>query len=283
MIRASLHRGVRTMLAAAVAVACAVVVGAPPASAHVTTVDGSATGVQVGISVLGIPTTLAATPNVSLPGTGGGPFTATLASVDVPGILSTGVLDTSTEGGNLDSHAGYSTSSATVAGVQVDALLADLVTADAIGSTCSSNGDGSIGTTVLANAHVNGGATLSFTPDPNTTITIPGIATITLNEQSRIDIPGAISAITVTAIHIQLLGGLASGDISIGKTHCEVIGPDVLMPETPGAVDPPAAPGSPDVPGSTPTTPGTPAAPGTPGDPSAPPAVPTTATPRFTG
>ncbi|HEU5308410.1 MAG TPA: hypothetical protein VFW97_13845, partial [Acidimicrobiia bacterium] len=103
--------GTRRMLAGvltgALAASLAVVaLSAPPAGAEVTAVDGGASGAEVSVSLLGISTTLAATPSVSLPSDGGGPFTDDVASVGLTGVLSTGVLDVSTQGGNLDSHAG---------------------------------------------------------------------------------------------------------------------------------------------------------------------------------
>jgi len=77
----------RAVLAGAVAASFAVALSAPPASAEVTAVDGGAFGVQVGVSLLGISTTLAATPSVSLPPTGGGPITQSVVSVDLPGVI----------------------------------------------------------------------------------------------------------------------------------------------------------------------------------------------------
>ncbi len=287
MARKILRRGpMRAVLAGAVAASFAVVLSAPPAAAEVTAVDGGAFGVQVGVSLLGISTTLVATPSVSLPPTGGGPLTSSLASVNLPGVLSTGLLNTSTEGGNLNSHAGFATSDASVVDVNV---LAGLVTADAIATTCTSNGDGSTGSTTLTGASVAGVGSLAVNPAPNTTLTIPGVATITLNEQTRTDTVGVISTITVSAIHVHLSGVLATGDVYVSRSMCEVTGPDVLTEEPPATPDPgePTAPGDPGTPptgtpAGTPTgtptaTPtGTPAAPATP-------AVPVTETPRFTG
>ena len=255
-----------------------------PASAEVTAVDGGAFGVQVGVTLVGVDTTLVATPTVSLPPTGGGPLTNSLASVSLPGVLSAGVLNTSTQGGNLNSHAGFATSTASVANVNV---LANLVSADVVSSTCTSNGDGSTGSTTLTGAHVAGIGNLVVSPTPNTTISLAGVADITLNEQTRTDTVGSISTITVTAIHVHLNGVLAGGDVYIARSRCQVTGPDVLTEEPPAGPSDPGPPTGPADPG-TPTNPptgtptGTPAAPGAPGTPAAP-ATPTTATPHFTG
>jgi hypothetical protein len=284
---------VRALLAGAVVASFAMAVGTPPASAEVTAVDGGAFGVQVGVSLLGISTTLAATPSVALPPAGGGPFTSNVASVNLPGVLTTGLLTTSTQGGNLNSHAGFATSDASVVNVNV---LAGLVTANAIATTCTSNGDGSTGSTTLTGASVSGIGNLAVNPAPNTTLTIPGVATITLNEQTRTDTVGVISTITVSAIHVHLSGVLAAGDIYVSRSVCEVTGPDVLTEEPPATPDPgePTAPADPGAPTGTPTdaptNPPTDAPTGTPTGtptrtPAAPttPAIPRTATPRFTG
>jgi hypothetical protein len=195
--------------------------------------------------------------------------------VSLPGILSTGILNASTKGGNLNSHAGYATSDASVADVDV---IAGLVTADAVASTCTSNGDGSTGSTTLTGASITGIGSLAVNPAPNTKISLAGVAEITLNEQTRTDTVGVISTITVNAIHVHLNGLLAGGDVYVGRSVCEVTGPDVLTgePPTDPPTDPPAGPGTPtDTPTGTPT--------GTPVTPTATPATPTTATPQFTG
>jgi hypothetical protein len=249
----------------------ATAVAVSPSSAEVTAVAGSAFGAQASVTVLALPpTTLAAAPTVTLPATGGGPLTATLASVDLPGVLSTGLLSVSTVGGNLNSHAGFATTDATIADVNA---VAGLLTADAVSTTCTSNGDGSTASTTLANAQLAGIGSLAVSPPPNTTIQLANLATITLNEQTRTDVVGAISTVTVTAVHIHLSGVVANGDISLAQSVCEVTGPDVLTTTPTTTTDPPA---------TTPGDPGTPTAPA-PGTPTAGAPTPTPATPRFAG
>lgn len=271
-------RGVRTGAAAAVValIGAAVTLGMPsPASAHVTSVGGGAFGAQVGVTVLiPPPVTLGPVPAVTLPSGGGAPLTATLASINVAGLLTTGVLDVSTSGGNLDSHDGFATSTAQVAGV---AALVDVLTADVVSSTCTSNGDGSSGSTTLAGASIKGLGALDVNPAPNTTIPVLGVGSIILNEQTQTNVVGSTSSITVTAIHVHIDAVLLQGDIYIAQSRCQVNGPDVLIDPDP-PVDPtdPTDPGATD-PGTTPSGPGT-----TPTDPNTP-AIAVPATPRFTG
>jgi hypothetical protein len=235
-----------------IAVLCAGIALAAPASADVTDVSGSgAFGESVNVNVLGSGTvTSGPMPSVDLPSGGGGPVTDSLASVNLPGVLTAGVLNVSTEGTNLGSHSGTSTSSASVADATVGAALSGqlggspLLEADVISSQCTSNGDGSSGSSNLVALEVAGnGAPVS--PPPNTTIDVlPGLS-VTLNEQIVNDSPGEAS-ITVNAVHVRLnLPGVATGDVILSQSRCRAAGPDVLGgppgaggPEGPGAVTP---------------------------------------------
>lgn len=225
-------RAVAVVLTAMLCVGLAM---AAPASADVTDVSGSgAFGESVNVTVLGTGSVSSGpTPAVTLPSGGGGPVTDSLANVNLAGVLTTGVLNVSTQGSNLGSHQGTSTSSAQVNGTTLLAALAPalggdpLLTADVISSTCTSNGDGSSGSSNLVGLEIagNGGA---VTPPPNTTIDVLGAISITLNEQIVNNSPGETS-ITVNAVHVRLnLDGLASGDVILSQSRCRAAGPDVL-------------------------------------------------------
>jgi hypothetical protein len=252
---------IRKHMAHAACVVLVVVVALLPAStagAAVDSVGGGATGVDAEVTLLLQPlVTIGPLPNVTLPSTGGGPFTDSAVSINVPGVLQTGLLSVSAQGGNLGSHAGFATASASVANV---VALTTLLTADVISSTCTSNGDGSVGSTSLVNA-VIAGTTVAATPLPNSVVNVANVATITLNEQIVTNVVGTTSSILVNAVHIELNGILASGDIVIGQSTCQVDGPDVLNPDpTDPPVDPPVdspddTPGDPSGnPGGTPAT-----------------------------
>lgn len=271
----------RGAVVAAMAATLALAVTAPPATADVTAMSGGAAGVQVGVTLLGIDTTLAATPSVTLPADGndGVPVTQSVLNVNLPGVLTTGVLNASTVGDDLNTDTGYVTSDASV--VDVNAV-AGLVTADVVASTCTADSDGATGSATLTGASVTGVGALAVSPAPNTTISLLGV-TITLNEQTVTDTADGVNAITVNAIHVHLEGALASGDIYIGRSVCQVTDVEAEAEEPTGPTDP-GTPTGPADPG-TPTGPSDPAAPtGTPtAPPLAPPATPTTATPNFTG
>jgi hypothetical protein len=267
----------RGAVVAVMAAIFAVGLTAAPATAEVTAMSGGASGVQVDVTLLGIHTTLAATPNVTLPadGNAGVPVTSSVLTVNLPGVLTTGVLNASTVGDDLNSDTGYATSNASVADVNV---IAGLVSADVVASTCTANRDGVTGSTTLTDASVTGIGDLAVSPSPNTKITLAGVATITLNEQTVTDTPDGVNAITVNAIHVHLEGVLASGDIYIGRSVCSVTDVDAATEEPPATPTDPGTPTGPSDPGTPTGTPTTPTA-----TPTAPPATPTTATPNFTG
>ena len=204
---------------------------AGPAAADVNDLTGAgAFGVSVNATIPGGPAvSLGPLPSVDLPGGGGNVSTSAL-SVNAPPVLTAGVLDVSSEGANLGTHAGFSTSTAEVANVN---LLSGALTAELITATCTSNGDGSTGSSSLLNASA-GGSPLDVSPPPNTTIPIGPIGTIVLNEQIVTNTPGVETKITVNAIHITLNVAGITGDVIISQARCRAAGPDVLNPDGPG-------------------------------------------------
>jgi hypothetical protein len=198
------------------------------AAADVTAVSGSAFGAQVVVPLVGT-TTFA---SVTLPGTGGGPFTNSALSASSAlgalGTLSTGALSTSTQGSLGVS--GSATSSASAAYVDVDLVgLANLFTADLVQSTASSDASGSTSATTLTNAQFNGTA-LASSPSPNTTMSVAGVANLTLNETSGSFTPGPPESRTrtVTAVHITLLGGASPIDVRIAQAQSGATGSSFL-------------------------------------------------------
>jgi hypothetical protein len=258
----------RAVAVALTAMLCVGIAMAAPASADVTDVSGSgAFGESVNVTVLGTGSVSSGpAPTVNLPAGGGGPITDSLANVNLPGVLTTGLLNVSTQGQNLGSHNGTSTSSAQVNGTTLLAALAPsigapLLTADVISSQCTSNGDGSSGSSNLVGLEVAGNP-ITVSPPPNTTIDVLGAITVTLNEQIVND-SGGEASITVNAVHVRLnLDGLATGDVILSQSRCRAAGPDVLGGPPPGG-------------------PGGPGGPGSPG--AAAPATPVSATPNLTG
>lgn len=131
-----------------------------------------------------------------------------VASVNVAGLLSTGVLTVNTQVGN-DATV---TSSADTANAN---LLAGLVGADTIHAVCSATATGASASTTIARLTVAGQTFTNLTPAPNTGIDIPGVGVVLLNEQVHPS-PGTI---TVNALHLHVTAGT---DIIISQAHCDV-------------------------------------------------------------
>jgi hypothetical protein len=188
------------------------------------TVSGSAFAVSVNANVAGINVTAGPTPTVTLPATGGNlsQSVVSICAGTACSVLSAGILNAATQGSTTG--APTSASSASAATVNV---LAGVLTADAISSKCTADSSGTTGSASLANARLSGLA-IAANPGPNTTLTVAGLATVVLNEQTTSS-SGGTNAITVNAVHVKLNLGLATGDIIIGQSHCDA---------TPGAVVP---------------------------------------------
>jgi hypothetical protein len=251
--------GVAVITAALLAVAIAM---AGPAAADVTDVGGSgAFGVFVNATVTGGPAVnVGPVPSVDLPA-GGGNVSDSLAKVDASPVLKAGLLEVSSQGGNLGTHQGFATSQASVADVEVvkNAVGGDpLLAADLITAQCTSNGDGSVGQSSIIDGKA-GGNPIPVNPPPNTTIPIGSIATVVLNEQIVTNTPGVETKITVNAVHITLNVGGISGEVIISQARCRAAGSNVLG-------GPPGGPGGA----------------GGAGGPEGP-AAPVSAAPRFTG
>jgi hypothetical protein len=168
-------------------------------------------------------------PTVTLPAEGGGPFTASSPAVTQP-LLTTGLVEVSTQGQGLGTHAGTATSSAEVASINIG----ETPIAESMAAQCTANGDGASGTTTLVGATIPGIGALPTNPAPNTPITsIPdaeGI-TVVLNEQMITTTLGSEAKITVRAFHVLFDTPDIDGELIIGEVTCGVIGPDVLRPE----------------------------------------------------
>jgi hypothetical protein len=186
----------------------------PAAAANpIVSVGGGGYGesIQVGTPLSGSITS-GPTPVVALPASGGGPFTAQLANVNIPGVASLGLLTASTTGAL--GAGGFAQSSAQVANVD---LLTGTVGATAVSSSCQADGNGTSGSSSIVGGQA-AGIPLAANPPPNTQIPIPLVGTLTLNEQSASQVGGTRS-ITVNAVHLHLTG-LLTGDVIIAQSRC---------------------------------------------------------------
>jgi hypothetical protein len=195
----------------------------------VKSVSGSAYGESVNVSqLLGLvhltsgplPTPVVLAPNGS---SSTPPSPESALSASVPGLLSVGVLNASTQGDFAGTPAALmgSQSSASVVNVDIGPLSAPVIHADVVSSSCASNASGSTGTASVVNLAIAGMSVINGTIPANTSIPLSGIGTIFLDEQTTSSSPAG-SRITVNAIHVALNGALGNGDIIVSQSHCDV-------------------------------------------------------------
>ena len=220
-----------------VVAAALLVAGALPASAA--SGDGSAYGASVTLTLLGVgPITAGPLAAASTDG----PTEDSLATANVPGVLSAGLINTSA---TLDETTGQVDSSASTADPAVGVLgPANTIRATLVEATCTATRTGNSGASTLADAQLGSLGTVDANPAANTTIDVPGVASITINEQ----IDNDDGSLTVNAIHIRLLGGslasVGSGDVIISSATCGPAGLPVSMPRAAPRAGGAAGPGA---------------------------------------
>ena len=140
--------------------------------------------------------------------------TATVLGLSVGPFATDATLTAKTSG---DPSTGDASASATVENLGVT-IPGATIALTGINSTCNATPAGATGSGTIASGKVTLlglPVTLAANAAPNTGVTIPGIASIVLNQQST-DSNGVL---TVTAVHISLLGGSAA-NINIGRAQC---------------------------------------------------------------
>jgi hypothetical protein len=186
---------------------------APSASADIINVDGGASGVSASVNLGVVTVNVPPTPAVSLPPAGGNE-TDSLANVNLPPVIQTGVLNVQTQGST--GPGGSAQSSASVADPNV---LGETVTAGVISSECVSDESGSSGSSTLLDAEILGNPAVDLSPPPNTVLGIPGLVSIILNGQS-----GSTTAdstqLTVRALEVQVLQAFSVGNVVVSESAC---------------------------------------------------------------
>ncbi len=155
----------------------------------------------------------------SFPGTS----PATVASVDVAGLLHTGVITDTADATDASS---------TIADVRATLSTVATVRANAVTSSCTfdTNTGAVTGTSSITNGRVAlvglANIALDANAAPNTTVSVPGIATITLNRQTT----APDGTLTVDAIYVDLLGDTQT--ITIGTSTCNAasVAPVPVLP-----------------------------------------------------
>ncbi|WP_436494615.1 choice-of-anchor P family protein [Actinokineospora sp. HUAS TT18] len=200
--------------------AAALLVGALPASAAPG--DGSAYVASANLTLLGSP---AVNVGPLAPSNTNGPTDASLASINIPGVASAGVV---TSQAIRDDATGAVHSEANLANVNL--ALANLGSIGAINVDCDATQAGNVGTTSLANVQI-AGITVPVNPAPNTTFSVPPgpipppLVSITFNEQ----INNPDGSLTVNGVHIRLNALLGTGDVILASATCGPAAPPIPM------------------------------------------------------
>lgn len=147
---------------------------------------GSAYGTRLSVNALdivGINSGRTAFQSLGIGGTAGQVITNSTAAVNIPQVLSTGVVETTVRGARTN----VSGDARTTAEVAQLSLFNDLIKADAIKSTAhvhvASDGTTTITDSVRFVGLTIDGHTYPVTVSPNTTINVLGLGTVTLNQQ----------------------------------------------------------------------------------------------------
>jgi len=199
----------KARLAAGTVVLGGLLCTAIPAHAALTTPQANAFVVSAG--AIGNLVAVPPTPTSSY--TPGG--TTTTLGLAVGPFATNATLTAKTSG---DPSTGDASASATVENLGVT-IPGATIALTGINSTCNATPAGATGSGVIASGSVKlpllPAITLKAGAGPNTGVSIPGIASIVLNQQST-DSNGVL---TVNAVHITLLGG-AGANLIIGHASC---------------------------------------------------------------
>ncbi|MFJ6676026.1 choice-of-anchor P family protein [Actinosynnema sp. NPDC091369] len=217
-------RMTRRAAAAGLAAVAALVVGAAPASAAPG--DASAHGARLDLAPLGRDA-VSAGPFAAA--TANGPTTGTFATVDLPTVLRTGVLNASA---SRDEKTGGVGSWASTADVRLD-LLAEVtggLSAELVEAECAATQKGVVGKATLAGLDLGRLGEVGAEPAPDTSIDVDllgaHVAEVVLNEQVR----NPDGSLTVNALHVRLLGGpLGTGDLVVSSATCGPAGLPIPM------------------------------------------------------
>ena len=165
-------------------------------------------GSGLSLNVTGpIPVNVPPIPLVTLPPGG----STTVAGVSVPGVLSAGVLNAASTATGPNGAA----SSASVANLSALPAVAP-ITATAVSSSCASDPSGTSGTSSIVNGVVLG-TPVAVSPAPNSSLTVPAVGTVILNEQQT-----SGSQITVRAIHAIIATPLGIGaNLPVATSVCD--------------------------------------------------------------
>jgi hypothetical protein len=213
-------KSVRLASGAAVLAVCLVVTQIPIAFAATTVenVEGEAYGAYASIDLGLVSGTLGPVPSVALT-PDEAVVSKTAATVDLnvglTVIVDVDALEVSSAASGVGGGDGSVQSVAVVTGTDI---LGGIIHADEVTASCSADSSGAVAGLTLEGASVAGVGALPVSPAPNTGISIPGVGSMTLNQQTT-DSDGTL---TVTGLSLSLLPVLGTGTVNIARAVCGV-------------------------------------------------------------
>ncbi|GAB3005468.1 choice-of-anchor P family protein [Saccharothrix stipae] len=207
----------------------ALVVGAAPASAAPG--DASARGVELDLS---LPGRDAVSAGPFAAADANGPIADTLAAVDLPNVLKTGVT---TASASRDDKTGGVGSRAGTADVRLDLLrtVTGGMSAELVEAECAATQKGLTGKSRLVGldlsrlADLYPGPDLDVEPAPNTAVDLDllgvDVAKVVFNEQVR----NTDGSLTVNAVRLTLVGSVGTGDLVLSSATCGPAGLPTAM------------------------------------------------------
>ena len=142
----------------------------------------------------------------------------TIPSFSAPGALTTGEIH--------ETITGPAPSVIDVSASIADVDIPNIFTADSVVAHCTARPNGTTGYVTLKNAKV-GGVSVPDDPAPNTEITVPDLADVTLNQQSFAYGPGVVD---LAGIFVDALAGFGGGFVEVGYMECGATGDTVGLP-----------------------------------------------------
>lgn len=179
------------------------------AEASTQSYSGRAFGARVKLGGL-VPVTLMFSDTGNLPA-GGGSLSATLLQIALAGTLTSNTVTANTSGGS-----GLAESRASVEDVVILPGQAAEVTAEVVRASSEATCAGAAGSSVIVGLTF-GGQAITVSGAPNQTVSIPGVATLVINEQ--LATPG-VPEITVNALHLTVLSDLT--EVIVSSAHSDM-------------------------------------------------------------
>ncbi|SBW18089.1 choice-of-anchor P family protein [Protofrankia symbiont of Coriaria ruscifolia] len=145
-----------------------------------------------------------------------------LVNIGVPGLLSTGAVNTAA--GNVNASSSVDNLAVTLSAIA--SLSAGTVTSSCAFDPNTSTVSGTAGLTNAAFTVLGVPTGLAANPAPNTVVGIPGVATLTLNRQST----AGDGTLTIDALVISLLGSAQNVTVATSVCNAADLAPVPLIP-----------------------------------------------------